>query len=52
MDFVEQITNATEKKQYTVGALFDLQKAFDTIDHKLLLIKLQNMASEDWHMIG
>ncbi len=52
MDFVEQITNATERKQYTVGVFYHLQKAFETIDHKLLLIKVQNMASEDWHMIG
>ncbi len=52
MDFVEQITNATAKKHYTVGVLFDLQKAFNTIDHKLLLIKLQKYGirglAHDW----
>lgn len=41
MDFVEQVSNAIDLKQYTIGVFLDLQKAFDTIDHTILLSKLQ-----------
>lgn len=34
IDFVEQIANATERKEYTVGIFLNLQKAFDTIINK------------------
>lgn len=41
INLVENITQAINKKQYTVGIFLDLQKAFDTIDHNILLHKLQ-----------
>ena len=42
LTFVEKITKAIDKFYHTVGVFLDLSKAFDTIDHKILLYKLSN----------
>ena len=39
-DFIEKLTSAIDKKKITVGVFIDLRKAFDTIDHEILLKKL------------
>uniref|UniRef100_A0A3P8T4U6 Reverse transcriptase domain-containing protein n=1 Tax=Amphiprion percula TaxID=161767 RepID=A0A3P8T4U6_AMPPE len=41
MELVENISTAIDKKQYAVGVFVDLRKAFDTINHSLLLQKLE-----------
>ena len=41
IQLVDQIYEAFEKNEYTLGVLIDLSKAFDTFDHWILLKKLE-----------
>ena len=38
----DRISNAIENNEYSLGIFFDLAKAFDTVNHKILLHKLEN----------
>ena len=39
---VENITDAFDKKMYTIGVFVDLRKAFDTVNHEILLEKVDH----------
>ena len=41
MEVVEEITGCIDNKKHAVGVFIDLKKAFDTIDHGLLLKKME-----------
>ena len=42
IDICEQITNSIDNHDYCAGVFIDLSKALDTIDHTILLTKLQH----------
>lgn len=41
IDAVEEIPNALDSKKHTIGIFIDLKKSFDTIDHSILVQKLE-----------
>lgn len=38
---LEEISKSVDKSEYATGVFLDLSKAFDTIDHSLLLNKME-----------
>ena len=41
LELTEEITSALDQKKCIIGVFIDLKKAFDTLDHNLLLKKLE-----------
>ena len=42
LDLTEDIRNAIDNNKFSCGVFIDLQKAFDTVDHNILLKKLEH----------
>jgi len=40
IDMVDKISNAMDYNQFSVGIFVDLSKAFDTLNHTILLQKI------------
>ena len=40
MELIEEISNATDNKKHAIGVFIDLKKAFDRVDHEILIKKL------------
>lgn len=41
VELLDKIMNAVDNNEYVLGIFLDLAKAFDTVDHKILLEKLE-----------
>ena len=52
LSIVENIRQSLDNKKYTCGVFVDLEKAFDTVNHKILLAKLDHYGirgiANDW----
>ena len=42
INIMDNIESAIDNKQFVCGVLIDLQKAFDTVNHNILLEKIQH----------
>ena len=40
--FIDKVTMAKDQNEYSIGVFLDLMKAFDTINHRILLKKLEH----------
>ena len=50
LQLVDQIYESFERNEYTIGVFIDLSKAFDTVDHNILLKKLEIYGISDTHL--
>ena len=42
LQLLDKVNNSFERNQFTLGIFIDLSKAFDTVDHKISISKLNN----------
>ena len=42
LEMHSKITEAIDNNLFSIGIFFDLSKAFDTVDHKILIKKLEH----------
>ena len=49
---IESVYDSFDNKKHTVGVFLDLRKAFDSINHSILLSKLKIMVYVELHATG
>ena len=42
LELINQITKSFDEKKYALGVFIDLSKAFDTVNHEILIQKLKH----------
>ena len=42
LELIDKLTEAADNKLTSIGVFIDLAKAFDTVNHKILLCKLEH----------
>ena len=50
LQLVDQIYESFERNEYTIGVFIDLSKAFDTVEHNILLKKLETYGISGTHL--
>ena len=43
IQLIDQINNSFEKNHFTLGIFIDLSKAFETVDHSILIKKIKTL---------
>ena len=46
LQLIDQVNDNFEKNYFNLGVFIDLSKAFDTVDHQILIYKLKNYGIE------
>ena len=52
LNMQDKIANAVENNEYSLGVFVDLAKAFDTVNHNILLRKLENYGIQIPNLTG
>ena len=56
LSIVDKIQKAIEERNYSCGIFLDFSKAFDTVNHKILLRKLEHYGirgvANDWFILS